>query len=263
MLRVRTVTALATNRADTGRIPCEIRHNAHQITPANVAQCATGRVALHCLAGLVVCRLGATWTLGDEITHETDMMNTQVITDMMNTQVVTQEPQAAAQDILPAVFPNRAQAEEAIEALRRMGLREDDIGIVIPQPGRYLPAGQADQKTLKEVASGAAVGVPLGALAGIALASIAFPGVGAIGAGGLLLGAPGGALWGAVLGGYGGLIVNVRTDAAGQVCEIPMNGDDVLVVARVGEQAERVNKARLILEHHGARCFLDQVQRTR
>jgi len=165
------------------------------------------------------------------------------------------------QEVIPAVFGTREQAEAAIAELRERGFTDDDIGIAVPQPGKYaLPAEEELQETWKGFVKGAAIGVPIGALAGFGLASLVVPGWGVIGLGGALLFAlRDGALWGAALGGGFGLYSKIRWNPEeDRWCEIPLGGDDILVVVRAGR---RFDEARGILERHGARCFLDTATR--
>lgn len=161
-------------------------------------------------------------------------------------------------EVVPGVFSSREQAEAAIAELRQLGLRDEDLGLAVPDPGRYQLLTDTVKEAFKGMTTGIAIGAPLGSLAGLGLMSIVLPGVGLVGLGGLLVGVHGGAVWGAVLGGMGGLLAKVRWDAdEDRWCEIPLGGGDILVVARAGTHA---SEARKIMERHGARCFLDQVR---
>jgi hypothetical protein len=166
----------------------------------------------------------------------------------------------APQQVVPAVFANREAAEAAIAELRRLGFAEEDIGLAVPEPGRYALEGAEQQELWRGTVAGMAVGAPLGALAGILLQQLIVPGGASLGIGGLLLlGLRDGILWGSFLGAASGLLAKVRwNDAEDRHCDIPLGGSDILVVVRAGDRAEEVRR---VLEAHGARCFLDQARR--
>ncbi len=46
-----------------------------------------------------------------------------------------------SQQVVPAVFANREAAEAAIAELRRLGFTDEDIGLAVPEPGRYALEG--------------------------------------------------------------------------------------------------------------------------
>jgi hypothetical protein len=158
----------------------------------------------------------------------------------------TKSPAETAFDVVPGVFPSREQAEAAVA-----------------DPGRYRLMDDTSDRAQGAVKTGIAVGIPVGRLAGLALVGLGFPGLGALGLGGLLIGLEGGAIWGANLGGYDGLAVKVRTDTEqDRWCEVPLEGGDVMIAARIDRQTgPRTDEVRRLMEQHGARCFLDQAQR--
>jgi hypothetical protein len=159
-------------------------------------------------------------------------------------------------EVVPGVFNSRKEAEAAIASLRELGLSEQDIGVIVPDPGRYQLMDHSVHEAFSGLKTGVAVGAPLGSLAGVALMALALPGVGVIGLGGLLVGVIGGAVWGGVVGGLNGVIARVRWNAGeAQWCEIPLGSDDILVVARAGSRAQEAYRR---MEQHGGRCFLDQ-----
>lgn len=160
----------------------------------------------------------------------------------------------ASEVITAVVFREREQAEAAIADLRRLGLTDEDLGLLTLAPGRYLLDDDTAAEAMEGVRRGIAVGVPLGSLAGIGLMAGTLHGLRAFGLGGILAGAPGGALWGAVLGGLIGLIARAHWDAdEDQVCELPLTPGEVLVLARAGV---RTDQARKVMARHGARAFL-------
>lgn len=164
----------------------------------------------------------------------------------------------AAQETVPGIFATREQAEAAIADLRGLGLTDENIGVAVPDPGRYELIDDSTREALKGLTSGIAIGAPAGALAGIALTSLVLPAAGVVAAGGLFLGVYGGTLWGAFVGAVGGLAAKVRwNDAEDRWCEIPLGGGDILVVARA---TGRADEARTIMERHGAKCFMDMAR---
>jgi len=161
-------------------------------------------------------------------------------------------------DVVPAVFADREQAEAAIAELTEAGLG-DDIGVAVPDPGRYLVVDDREKAELAGITRGIAAGAPLGTLAGIAISAVTVAGGGVLGVGGLLLGAVGGAAWGTFFGAFAGFTAKVRLDDyEDRWCEIPLGHEDLLVAARVGK--DRARRAREIMEKHGARCFMDAVR---
>jgi hypothetical protein len=153
---------------------------------------------------------------------------------------------------VPAVFDDHAHAEAAVEALRRLGIADDHLGIAIHEPGAHVYEQDAERETLDAVRRGLLVGVPLGALAGIGLIAVALPGVAAIGIGGALAGVPSGTMAGGFLGGLAGLLAKVRlVDDEERWAEIPLAAGDVLLVVRTHDREQEVCE---ILERHGGRC---------
>lgn len=160
--------------------------------------------------------------------------------------------------VVPGVFKSREEAEAAVRALRELGLTDDMIGIAVPDPGRYMVHEDREREEAEAITKGIAAGAPLGTLAGLAISALLLP-TGAIGLGGLLVGGVGGALWGTFFGAFNGFTAKVRLDDyEDRWCEIPLQGGDILVVARAGDLAPKVRE---VMERHGARCFLDEARR--
>ena len=159
-------------------------------------------------------------------------------------------------EAIPAVFRTREDAEAAISELRGLGLRDEDIGVLVADPGRHRLVDDSARRALSGVTRGVVGGIPAGSLGGIGLTALALPDVGLIGLGGLLVGAVGGAIWGSVVGSLQGLIARVRWNAGEDAwCEVPVGSEEILVVARAGGRGQQALR---VMEQHGARCFLDQ-----
>ncbi|MBI2939562.1 MAG: hypothetical protein HYY04_03920 [Chloroflexi bacterium] len=167
----------------------------------------------------------------------------------------------SATGMVSGVFGSRQQAEAVIEDLRRLGLSDKDLGLVVPDPERHhlVQARETGREVAGSVSKGIAAGATLGSLAGLAVMAAVLPGAGVVGLAGLLIGAEVGAALGAILGGYGGLIVRVGSGTGDESrCEIRLGSGDILVVVRSEEYAE---EALRLMAFHGARCLSAQPPR--
>jgi hypothetical protein len=93
-----------------------------------------------------------------------------------------------------AVFADRADAQRAINELRRDGFREDQVGVISPGSEYGIPHAEVastDAATHSKVAEGAAIGAAtgagIGALWALGIAASVLPAIGPVVAGGLLL----------------------------------------------------------------------------
>lgn len=164
----------------------------------------------------------------------------------------------ATPDLLPGVFPNREQAEAAVQDLLEVGFHKEDIGVAIVEHGHYRLLDEEAHEVLTGLSTGAAIGVPAGALAGIGVLAFAVPGLGAITAGGIVLAATKGMLWGAYVGGISGVMAKMRWDYdEDQWVDIPLESGQVLVVVRPGHHWDQVHH---IMDRHGAIWYLDPNQ---
>ena len=117
-----------------------------------------------------------------------------------------------SRDTVVAVFDDRDDAQDGINALRDAGFMAEDISILARDRDT---AGRLAEDTGAEVAAGAATGALAGGLLGgvagwlIGIGALAIPGVGPIVAAGPLAAALGGAAIGATGGGIVGALTGV------------------------------------------------------
>jgi hypothetical protein len=101
------------------------------------------------------------------------------------------------------VFDNRDQADRAVEELRRVGFRDDQIGYAVRgTEGETVETGKT------AAGEGLATGAVIGGLVGAA-AALLIPGIGPVVAGGVLASVLGGAAVGAAAGGILGALVGM------------------------------------------------------
>jgi len=159
-----------------------------------------------------------------------------------------------SRDTVVAVFEDRDDAQDAINALRDAGFMADDISILARDRDT---AGQLAEDTGAEVAAGAATGALAGGLLGgvagwlIGIGALAIPGVGPIIAAGPLAAALGGAAIGATGGGIIGALTGVgipEDEAKYYDTEFRRGGIVVTLQAR-----GRYDEARAILREYGGR----------
>lgn len=159
-----------------------------------------------------------------------------------------------ARDTAVAVFEERDDAQDAINALRNAGFRADDISILARDRDT---AGRLAEDTGTEAAAGAATGALAGGLLGgvagwlVGIGALAIPGVGPIIAAGPLAAAIGGAAIGATTGGIIGALTGAgipEDEAKYYDTEFRRGGIVVTVQAR-----GRYDEARSILRENGGR----------
>jgi uncharacterized protein (TIGR02271 family) len=111
------------------------------------------------------------------------------------------------------VFENRAQADRAVDDLRRAGFREDQIGVVTKHPDAANRTGDAtaESGTMWEegTVTGLLAGTGLGALIGLGVLAGVVPVIGPIIAGGALSVVLANAAGGAVIAGIVGALVGL------------------------------------------------------
>jgi uncharacterized membrane protein len=156
---------------------------------------------------------------------------------------------ASGRTVAVGVFPDRREAEHALDELRREGFDDNQIGMVVrdsAHPGGIVRADEGDSES--RAAAGAASGAALGGILG-ALATGLIPGIGLVLAGGLLAGILGGAAVGAMAGGLIGALteMGVPEDEARYYDE-EFRGGATLVTVSAGA---RYDEALEILRDHG------------
>jgi hypothetical protein len=154
--------------------------------------------------------------------------------------------------IAVGVFNERDDAERGIEALRRNGFTDDQIGFAARDPSdREGTVGSSEMSgdAGEGAATGALTGGVLGSLLG-AFAAGLIPGVGPVLAGGLLAGILGGAVAGAAAGGLIGALADMGLpEEEARYYNTEFEGGRTLVTVKT---EGRYDEARRILEEHGA-----------
>jgi len=159
-----------------------------------------------------------------------------------------------SRDTVVAVFDDRDDAQDAINALRDAGFMADDISILARDRDT---AGRLAEDTGADVATGAATGALAGGLLGgvagwlIGIGALAIPGVGPIIAAGPIAAALGGAAIGATGGGIIGALTGIgvpEDEAHYYDTEFRRGGIVVTCQAR-----GRYDEARTILRENGGR----------
>jgi hypothetical protein len=159
-----------------------------------------------------------------------------------------------SRDTVVAVFDDRDDAQDAINALRDAGFMPDDISILARDRDT---AGRLAEDTGTEAAAGAATGALAGGLLGgvagwlVGIGALAIPGVGPIIAAGPIAAALGGAALGAAGGGIIGALTGagIPEDEARYYDEEFRRGGIVVTVQARG----RYDEARSIMIDHGGK----------
>jgi hypothetical protein len=144
------------------------------------------------------------------------------------------------------VFVDRAQAEQAIQALERAGYTDRQIGFI--RPGEQT-SRETKTDTGTKVAAGVGSGGVVGGIVGTA-AALLIPGLGPALAGGILAATLGGATIGAAAGGLIGALTNLgvgEEDARYYQDELQAGRTVIIVKAEHREQ-----EARNLLRQYGA-----------
>jgi hypothetical protein len=116
--------------------------------------------------------------------------------------------QANERTVAVGIFDERAQARDAVQALKDAGFAAPAIGLLMPDPAQLRVA---TTEVDASAPTGSVAGGVLGGLAGwlVGLGVLAIPGVGPLIAAGTFGAALGGVLVGASLGSVGGALVGI------------------------------------------------------
>ena len=152
-----------------------------------------------------------------------------------------------------AVFPDRASAEAAVEALRELGLGSDHLGVAVHGPEHVAFERDEERLVAKDATAGVAVGASAGLLAGLALSALVFPGFAVLGVAGLFAIGAGTSFGGAMLGGYLGLASADRAFTShDEIRDTPLQPGEVLIaVLAHGRRDEEA----AIMRRHGGRLL--------
>jgi len=152
---------------------------------------------------------------------------------------------------LVAAFPDRLEAERAVDELEQAGFSKDDVGFAIR--GADVAAGGmiTDEEGAKDrpgALAGMATGAGVGALLGAA-AALLVPGVGPVIAGGVLAMAFGGAIAGTAIGGMFGAMSGLGvSEEEARFYEQEFNSGKAIVAVKAGARAA---DAAAVLRKHG------------
>jgi len=151
------------------------------------------------------------------------------------------------------VFEDRNQARRAVEELKRLGFRDDQIGVVSHDTEGEDGTATTDKTSShpgQGAAIGAAAGAGVGALWALGIAAGILPGIGPVIAGGILASLITSAAGGAAVGGIAGALIGLGVPAEdANYYEEEFKGGRTIVTV----QAEsRVNEVESILRRFGA-----------
>ncbi len=150
------------------------------------------------------------------------------------------------------VFTDRAQADRALEELRRAGFEDRHLGYAhreFDQAGRRVVARDRADTTSEHAAKGAVAGGVAGGVIAAAV-SLFIPGIGPVVAGSILATALGGAVVGAAIGGVAGALTSAGVpEHEAKYYEGEFEAGRILVTVHAGN---RYDEAVAILRRAGA-----------
>jgi hypothetical protein len=153
------------------------------------------------------------------------------------------------------IYPNRANAEEAVDALRQAGFRNSDVSALLPdnvgtKDFAHEKKTKAPEGTAAGAATGGILGGALGWLAGIG--SLAIPGVGPFIAAGPIMGALAGVGAGGAVGGMIGALVGMgMPEYEAKRYEGRVRAGGILLSVHC-DNSDWVKRAKQILQETGA-----------
>jgi uncharacterized protein (TIGR02271 family) len=110
-----------------------------------------------------------------------------------------------------AVFSSRAEAQQAVQELKRMGFRDDQIGVAHKNDDSSISTttGSGETHATEGAIAGAATGAGVGALWGLGIAAGLLPAIGPVIAGGTLAAIAASAAGGAAAAGLAGALIGM------------------------------------------------------
>lgn len=149
-----------------------------------------------------------------------------------------------------AIFASHADAESAVDELRRAGIADEHLGVAVHDPDVSVVMEEEEDAEAEHAATRAvAFGGVIGVVAGITVMAIASTITGGIGVGGLLAGGIGGLLGGAAIGGEVGLSSEEPAlRSVEHLRDLALEPGQVLVVAKAHHRREAVEAA---MRRHG------------
>lgn len=153
--------------------------------------------------------------------------------------------------VVMGIVETRLQAETIISGLETIGIRSDDVSVLLPDKNgtkdfAHEHNTKAPEGAVAGVGTGGVIGGTLGLLAGIG--ALAIPGFGPLIAAGPLMAALSGAAAGAAVGGITGALIGMGIpEIEAKQYEGKLRGGNILIAAHIGnsttkKQAEDVMK---------------------
>lgn len=158
------------------------------------------------------------------------------------------------QSTIVGVFADQAHAQAAVRDLKVIGIRDDQIGMIVRSSDRMpqTDTGSADSGTLaaEGAAVGAATGAGVGALWALGIAAGVMPAIGPVVAGGLLASVLASAAGGAATAGLLGALVGLGfSEEEATYYQNEVKAGRCLVTVRAPDRASEVSS---VLARHGA-----------
>lgn len=154
-------------------------------------------------------------------------------------------------DVVVAVLPDRAATAAAVTDLRHEHLGGERLAAALGTPERHLTEIDADAVWARSVVTGILIGIPFGSLATLGLVALGTALAGAGAGDGVVPGLLAGGFLGIVFGGAFGVgRANRRIEEAELWSEVPLESDEVLVVALAHDRPDQVRE---VFRRHGAR----------
>jgi len=143
------------------------------------------------------------------------------------------------------VFEDRDQARRAVEELKRMGFRDDQIGVVSHDDDRRDVGDKTTEGTGSYASEGAAIGAAtgagVGALWALGIAAGLLPGIGPVIAGGLFASLLASAAGGAAVAGIAGALIGMGIpESEAQYYEEEFKGGRTIVTVRAERRYDEV-----------------------